>query len=118
MVYMLLADGVVLIHFLWVLFLIFGAFWGKRNRTIREVHITGLLFAVIIETFDWYCPLTHLEFWFRTRHNPLLAYRGSFIVHYLERLLYIECPRPLIVLLTIALCSFNVWIYRDKRRPR
>ncbi len=29
MLYKLIADGVVLFHFLWILFLIFGGFWGR-----------------------------------------------------------------------------------------
>lgn len=74
MVYRILADLVVLVHFLWILFLIFGAFWGAKHRTARLFHLAGLAFAVVIQAFDWYCPLTYLEVWLRAKHNPTLTY--------------------------------------------
>ncbi len=118
MVYKALADSVVLIHFLWVLFLIFGALWGSRNRGVKIVHVLGLVFASVVEVCDWYCPLTHLEVWLRSRHNPAAAYTGSFVIHYLEKVLYMQLPRPLIVMLTIALCLFNFQLYRGKKQNR
>ena len=65
MLYKLLADCVVLCHFLWILFLIFGGIWGRRRRWVRFVHVPALFFAFFIEISDWYCPLTHLEVWLR-----------------------------------------------------
>jgi uncharacterized membrane protein len=109
-----LADIVVLLHFLWVLFLIFGAFWGRRNRVVKWIHCGGLVLAFFIETFNWFCPLTYLEVWLRSRHSPLSAYSGSFIAHYVESLLYVQLPRALIVALTVGLCIMNIRIYRWK----
>jgi hypothetical protein len=111
MLYKLLADSVVLFHFLWILFLIFGGFWGKRHQLVRLVHIPALVFAFFVEVFDWYCPLTHLEVWLREKHDPGLAYSGSFIVHYLERLIYLDADRRVIVVLTMLLCGVNGWLY-------
>lgn len=111
MPYKILADIVVIIHFLWILFLIFGAFWGAKNRFIKITHITGLAIAAILQVFNWYCPLTHLEVWLRSRHDPSLAYAGSFIIHYVERLVYIELQRYLIAILTVLLCVVNGWFY-------
>ena len=116
MLYKLLADGVVLCHFLWILFLIFGGFWGRQCRWVRLVHVPALVFAFFIELFDWYCPLTHLEVWLRGRHDPALSYSGSFIVHYLERLVYLDADRRVIVLLTLLLCGANGWLYFGRRR--
>lgn len=115
MIYKVLADIVVFVHFLWILFLIFGAFFGRKNRLIKIFHISGLAFAFVIQLFDWYCPLTHLEFWLRAKHNPALTYSSSFIIHYLEKLIYIEIPSYLILILTILLCGFNAWIYIRKK---
>ena len=111
MPYKILADIVVIIHFLWILFLIFGAFPGVRNKTVKIFHISGLVFAFVIQIFGWYCPLTHLEVWLRARHDPSLAYAGSFLIHYLEGLIYIEIPTQLIFSLTLLLTGFNVWFY-------
>lgn len=111
-----LADIVVLAHFLWIIFLIFGALLGVRSRLIKIVHISGLSFAFILELFDWYCPLTYIEAWLKTRYEPSAAYTGSFIIHYLEKIIYIETPRYLVFIATLLLCAINAWVYLGKRR--
>lgn len=111
MIYKILADTVVLIHFLWIVFLILGALWGRRSRTVKVLHISGLVFAVFIQVFDIYCPLTYLEVWLRAAHDPALSYTGSFIVHYIEKLVYIELSSKAIFVLSILLCGFNGWVY-------
>ena len=116
MPYKIFADIVVLIHFLWIVFLIFGAFLGVKHKAVKVFHISGLIFAFIIQIFDWYCPLTHLEVWLRSKHDPALAYTGSFIPHHIEKIVYIELPRYTIFILTIFLCGFNAWMYLRKRK--
>ncbi len=116
MIYRILADIVVFSHFLWILFLIFGVFWGIRNKVIRIAHIAGLAFAIVIQVFDWYCPLTHLEVWLRSKHDPTLSYSGSFIVHYVERIVYLEVSGKLIFILSILLCLINIWLYLSSAR--
>ena len=115
MLYKIFADFVVLVHFLWILFLIFGALLGVRNKAIKCIHLSGLLFAILIQVFGWYCPLTHLEFWLRSRHNPSIAYAGSFIIHYMERLVYLEISANGILVATIGLVIFNLWLYLRKK---
>jgi len=116
MLYKISADTVVLIHFLWIVFLFLGAFWGIKNRVVKIFHLSGLVFALIIQVFDWFCLLTHLEVWLRSRHDLALTYAGSFIVHYVERIVYIELSRTLILVLTLILCGLNMWLYLRKRR--
>ncbi len=116
MIYRLLADSVVFFHFLWILFLIFGGFWGRRYRSVRIVHVPALFFAALVELFDWYCPLTHVEVWLRRKQGPEFGYSGSFISHYLERVIYLDVSRWVIVLLTLILCGANAWLYLGRRR--
>jgi hypothetical protein len=115
MLYGLFADSVVLLHFLWILFLIFGGFWGRRKRLVRYVHLPGLVLAGFVEIFDWYCPLTHLEVWLRQRQSTAAGYTGSFIALYLERIIYIDLSRRLFVVLTILLLAVNCVIYLRRR---
>ena len=112
----ILADTVVLVHFLWILFLIFGAFAGRRYKTMKYFHIGGLAFALMLQVFDWYCPLTHLEVWLRAHHDPGEVYAGSYIVHYLEKIIYVGVDRWVIAVLTIVICGANVWIYSRGRK--
>ncbi len=116
MIYKILADIVVFIHFLWILFLIFGALIGVKYKSIKILHISGLVFSVVIQIFGWYCPLTHLEAWLRIKHDLTPAYAGSFIVHYLEKAVYLPVPRLLIFALTIILSAFNSWFYLRKNK--
>ncbi|MGQ9646215.1 MAG: DUF2784 domain-containing protein [Thermodesulfobacteriota bacterium] len=116
MVYKGLADLVVLVHFLWILFLFIGALWGIRNKPVKIFHLSGLAFALLIQALDWYCPLTHLEIWLRSKHSPSLAYAGSFIIHYVEKIVYMEISRFVVLVFTILLCGLNAWLYSRKRR--
>lgn len=116
MVHKILADSVVLIHFLWIIFLFLGAFWGVKNRVVKIFHLSGLIFAFTIQVFDWHCPLTHLEEWLRSRHDSALTYAGSFIIHYAEKIVYLELSRTLIFFLTLLLCGLNVWFYLRKKK--
>ncbi len=116
MIYKLLADIIVIAHFLWIMFLILGAFLGVKKLAIKIFHISGLVFAFIIQLFDWYCPFTHLEVWLRAKHDPALTYKGSFIIHYVEKIVYIQLSRHLVLILTIFLCGFNVWFYLRERK--
>jgi len=116
MPYKILADIVVLIHFLWIIFLFLGALWGVKNKAVRISHLSGLAFAFFIQIFDCYCPLTHLEAWLRSRHDPLLTYTGSFIIHYVEEVVYVELSRILILFFTLLLCGIHVWIYLRRRK--
>jgi len=118
MFYKVIADIIVIIHFLWILFLILGALWGVKYKAIKILHLSGLIFAFTIQIFDWYCPLTHLEVWLRSKHNSALTYTGSFIIHYVEKIVYIELSRNLIAILTIFLCGFNVWFYLRETKTK
>ena len=116
MYYKVFADTVVLTHFLWILFLLLGVLWGRSNKLVKIFHLSGLAFAFIIQILDWYCPLTYLELWLRSKHVSSLTYTGSFIIHYIEKIVYIELSRFLVLLFTIFLCVFNLWIYLKKNK--
>jgi hypothetical protein len=114
-IYKLLADSIVLLHLGWIIFLFIGAVWGRKNKVVRIAHLGGLSYALLSEIMDWLCPLTHLEIWLRAQHDPALSYAGSFIVHYIEELIYIDMSRIAIFILTILLAAFNVWVYCRKK---
>ncbi len=110
MLFGLLADIVVLVHLLWILFLITGAYWGRKNRFFLFLHGGGLSFAVIMQVFGWYCPLTHLEVWLRSLQGGE-GYHGSFIAHYAERVIYLDVTGRMLAILTFVLVAANGWLY-------
>jgi len=116
MVYRVAADFIVFIHFLWIVFLSTGFFIGKAYRVLKTIHIAGLGFAVLMQIFGWYCPLTYLEVWLREKHDPSLTYKGSFIIHYIEKLVYIELSRGIIFVLTVLLVVISLCLYSVRKK--
>jgi len=116
MLYRIAADITVILHFLWILFLIFGAFIGRKYRWVKRVHISAIIFALVIQVFGWYCPFTHLEIWLRRMHDPSQSYSGSFIIHYVEKIVYINLSPKIIIVLTIILAVVSLWIYSPRHK--
>ncbi len=112
--YLIAADIVVLIHFLWIVFLIFGAIPGRRYKRVKIVHICGLSLAFFLQIFGWYCPLTYLEAWLRRMHDPSQSYSGSFIIHYIEKIVYIGISPNVIRVSTVLLAIISAWAYLYK----
>ena len=107
------ADATVLLHFLFILFVIFGALVALRRPNLKYVHWAALTYAVLIEVFNWYCPLTLLEQRLR-RAAGVGLYERSFLVHYLERLIYWDVPQwaliaGVLVVVLVNLALYHAW---------
>jgi len=87
MPFAVLADMVVVVHALFVLFVVFGGLAVLRWRRLAWLHLPAAVWGVAIELGDWLCPLTYLENYFR-RLGGESGYSGTFIEQYLEPLLY------------------------------
>jgi len=111
MVYRVLTDITLIIHLGWILFLIAGAYWGRKSLLVMTVHSLGLASSIVMQVFGWYCPLTHLEFWLRQRHDPGIAYPDSFISYYADRLIYLNIAPWLIFAGTMVLVVVSGLIY-------
>ena len=116
MLYKILADITVFAHLFWIVFLFLGALWGVKSKVIRIFHLSGLFFSILLQVFGWYCPLTHIEVWLMSKHDPTITYMGSFIIYYVEKVVYLELSKTAIFIFTIFLCVFNAWFYFKKIR--
>src|SRR5712671_2866941 len=110
MIYDIAADVVVTFHFIWILFLIGGAAIGRRVRWVMWTHLTALGYSVLLQVFSWICPLTYLEAWLRSRSGGK-SYAGSFIAHYLEKLVYLEISRGGLLFVTIMVIGTSAVVY-------
>ncbi|MEX2300217.1 MAG: DUF2784 domain-containing protein [Bryobacterales bacterium] len=110
MIYGWAADLTVLLHFLFILFVIFGALLAARNPNLRYLHWATLVYALLIEIFNWYCPLTLLEQRLRLAAGAG-AYERSFLVHYLERLIYWDVPQWVLIAAAVSLVLANLAFY-------
>lgn len=123
MPYKILADAIVTIHFLFILFMIAGfvltvaAFRWRRLFDwfwLRTIHLAGIVFVGTIGLLGKSCPLTVWEAALRERHDPNAAYAGSFIVHWIEKVVYPDVS-PLVVTLpaiTAAVATLIIYILR------
>lgn len=106
-----LAEVVVVVHFCFVLFVLFGGLLALRWRWVPWVHLPTAVWGALIEFADWVCPLTPLEKWLR-RQGGLGGYEGSFIEHYILALLYPRgLTRPVQLALGLIVIALNVYIY-------
>lgn len=120
MLYRLCADAIVLIHFAFILFVIFGGLLVWRWPRIAWVHLPMVLWAIGIECAGFICPLTPLENFFRTRAGSG-GYEGGFIEHYIVAIIYpAGLTRTIQFILAALLIAVNVTFYllvlRRKRR--
>jgi len=81
------ADLVVLTHFTFVLFVVFGALLALRWPRVIFLHLPAAIWGALIEFQGWICPLTPLENRLRSLGGQA-GYAGGFIEHYLLPLLY------------------------------
>jgi hypothetical protein len=116
MPFTLAADAVVLVHLLWILFIMLGAWIGRRVPWVKWVHVGALGFSVLLQVRGWLCPLTFLEHWLRTRSGPGQDYPGDFIAHYAERLVYLDVSRDAVLAATAVIIIGSLWAYWPGRR--
>jgi len=106
-----LADFVLVIHALFIVFVVFGGLIVLKWYRIIWFHIPCVIWGALIEFFGWICPLTYLENYFRELGNANY-YEGSFIQHYLLPIIYPPgLTTDLQILLGSAVIAINFIIY-------
>jgi hypothetical protein len=109
--YRLLADLIVLVHFFFILFVIFGGVLVLRNPRFAALHVPIALWGALIEFTSWPCPLTPLELALRKRGGEA-GYAGGFIDHYIMSIIYPPgLTRGMQISLGIAVLAINALVY-------
>ena len=81
------ADSVVVVHLLFIAFVVGGVFLAWRWPWIIWAHIPAAVYGALVEFVGFTCPLTLLENDLR-RHAGQAGYHGGFIAHYLVKVIY------------------------------
>lgn len=111
MLYRVLTDVVVVVHILFVLFVLTGGFLLLRSKRFAWIHLPAVMWAMLVEMKGWMCPLTPLENFFREKSGEI-GYQTGFIEHYFIPLLYPEAlTRRVQILLGVFVLVVNVGIY-------
>jgi hypothetical protein len=109
--YEFLATLTLIIHFLFIIFVILGALLFFIKPWILYFHIPAFFYGVCVELTQSICPLTYLENYLLTKAN-LATYTTTFIQNYLYAIIYpINLMKETQISLAIALITINVIIY-------
>ena len=120
MLYRVLADLVLGVHFIFIVYAILGGLLVLKWGWTAAVHIPVFLWGVLIEASGWICPLTPLENELRAAAG-LAGYSSSFIDHYLIPVVYPENLTRAIqwvlagVVLLVNGVIYGLVIYKRKR---
>ena len=89
MLYRYAAEAVLLLHLLFIAFVVLGSLLTVWRRRVLFIHLPAAAWGAFVELTGRVCPLTSLE-------NTLLikagtaGYSESFVEHYLLRIIYPE----------------------------
>lgn len=93
-----LAEAVLAVHFLWIVWLIAGlpvGLWLGWPR-LRILHAASMAATLGMQVAGLLCPLTIIEEWLRG--GPV--YGGAWLMNWLGRLVYLPVPPSLVMAAT------------------
>lgn len=119
MIFRRLADGVLLLHLAFLVFVTLGGWLVLRRPRVAWIHLPLAAWGVFVEYTGLVCPLTPLENYLRQRGGEA-SYAGGFIDHYITAVLYpTGLTRAMQIALGSAVLALNVAIYwRAIRKTR
>jgi hypothetical protein len=113
-----LADLVVVVHSLFVLFVIFGGLLVLRWWKVIYLHLPAVAWGAFIELAGGICPLTPLENRLRIAAG-LEGYKGGFVEHYILPVLYpAGLTRNVQLVLGALVIGMNLIVYAVVLRRR
>lgn len=127
--YALLADLILLVHTLFIVFVVggfvlimIGIIFKKswiENFWFRAIHLFAIIVVAVKPLTDRFCPLTVWESRLRAAAGEQ-AYSGGFIQYWVHRLIYYDLPLSFFAVLytLFALIVLCTWIFSPPRRPR
>ena len=87
MLYGVAADLLVVVHLVFVVFVVLGGFAVPRWPRLVWAHLPAVAWGIGIELAGAICPLPPLAQWLRVEAGGA-GYEGDFVAHYLLPVLY------------------------------
>ncbi|MCS3838450.1 hypothetical protein HNR03_003058 [Pseudomonas sp. JAI111] len=126
MLYRIAADGLVLFHLLFILFVLFGGLLVLKWRPLIWGHLPAAVWGVSVEVLHLTCPLSEWENRMRLAAGQT-GYGGGFIEHYVWPVIYPAGLTPAIQLalgsvvlavnVLVYLRLFTLWKLRRRGKP-
>src|SRR5260370_33764877 len=113
--YRAMAASVVSLPVVYIAWVIFGAFFTRGRPRVAALHVVTLVYGMIIEILGFWCPVTALEEWLEVR-GGVSAYRGPFLLHYLDAVVYRDFPPDFLIAGAIGGCILNLCIFARRLR--
>ena len=111
MIYRALAGLILVLHLVFIVFVVAGGLLALRSGWVPLVHLPAALWGVFIEASGRVCPLTPLENALR-RTAGASDYTGGFIEHYLVPAIYPPAlSHPVQLALAGLVVLANVLVY-------
>lgn len=111
MIYRVLAEGTMLVHFAFLLFVALGGAFVFRWAWVALLHVPAFLWGALISLVGWICPLTPLENRFR-RLAGQEGYETGFIEHYIASVVYPEgLTRTHQIVIGVGVLLLNALVY-------
>lgn len=105
------ADLVLLSHFAFVLFAVFGAILLLFEPALMWVHLPVVVWSALVNLAGWTCPLTPLEQALRARAGQE-GYSGGFVQHYVGGMVYPRgMPRQMELIAGVSVLAWNIVLY-------
>jgi len=128
-IHSLLADLVLLVHFAFVAFVALGflAIWAGyfcrwsfvRDLRFRVAHLLAMGVVLAESLIGFICPLTTWEDQLRNRAGEAAGYSGSFIQHWVGRILFHDWNEQTFTFIYAGffiLMGITFWVVRPQRR--
>ena len=110
-IYHIAADFIVVLHFLFVFFVVLGGLGGLWRPKLLWLHLPALIWGVLVEFTGWICPLTPLENLLRQKGGGI-GYTGGFVEQLIIPILYpAGLTRNIQILFGSAVIIINLIIY-------
>lgn len=108
--YLILADLALVTHLAFIAWVIFGALLTRGRPRLALLHVTTLVYGIVVEVTTLVCQLTLAENWCEVRAG-VLPYHGPFVLHCLDVLVYPNLPAWILVVGGVVVCAVNLGIY-------
>ncbi len=111
MLYSFAADTLLIVHLLFIFFVIFGGLLLFKWHGLFSLHLAAVVWGVLVEFNHWICPLTHWENALR-RAAGETGYESGFVEYYLVPLIYpTELTNDHQLILGSLVIAINIVIY-------